>query len=204
MTEPTSGDELPITPSLIRLGQSVFADALLAPPDSESHSVLISDGPRGMKKITLNMSENEAEERNSLRYIKAFLVASEAEEAVLLGFSLMTLVEADGTPVYPPTHQKAARLSHWSPAGESSRFAKIIHRGGHNPTTGEWEALPGKYRFEGRYTTAVREGLIMARKMSNPQYENLRAGIDAIRAALPSGKQVPQVLHMLIDAEWIR
>lgn len=187
-------------PTLVRFGQRVFADALLSHSDAPLRSVLIADGPRGMKRITVPVSEDEVRRRDIQRHIPAFLVASEVEEVVLLGVSLMYLAEPDGALVDPPTCQKATRLTDWRPDEESSRFAKVIHRAGHGPVTGEWEVVHDKYRFHDPHTAAVREGLALVRKLNQPQYMGLRTRIGAVRAAFPSEKLVPEVSRMLEGA----
>lgn len=191
-----------MTATLARLGQNKFANMLMTRPDFGNHSALLAAGPYGTKKLLLSLSEDDAVRRNVVDYIPAFLVSADADETVLMGFSTMTLVEADGTPVEPRTCQKAARITHWSEDTESSYFANIIHRQNALPVTGTWEALAPGVRFDNPFTAAVRDGIWMIERLNCPENYSVRVRVARQRTTVPHGQVVGVIADTLREAGW--
>ncbi len=191
-----------MTATLVRLGQNKFANMLMTRPDFGDHSALLADGPYGTKKLSLSLSEEDAVRRNVVDYIPAFLVSADADETVLMGFSTMTLVEADGTPVEPRTCQKAARITHWSPEIESSYFANVIHRQNALPVTGAWEALAPGVQFDNPFTAAVRDGMWMVNRLNCPENFPVRVRIARQRTTTPTDQVVRVIADTLREVGW--
>jgi hypothetical protein len=194
-----------VTTPLVQAGKQVFTDTMLATqPYSENHSLLLAEGPHGMKRMALNLGEAEARQKNALRFVTSFIVACAAKEVALLGFQELILVEEDGTPAIPETRQKAVRLSHWNGGQCASLFANIIKYPDRTPEMGGWTELRPGYSFGGQFMDEIRRGMSMSLALELPKYARMRGRIDALREKVPPRQIVQKVTETLDEHGWFR